>query len=203
MNSPLNLPSGKRKERSCCFKLPNETVHKHFMDLKDKIATIPDYPKPGIMFRDITPILADPQALAQVSQGLADFAKEVDATVIAAPEARGFMFGIPAALDANLPFIPVRKPGKLPRKTIEESYTLEYGTDRLQMHADDLPKGSRVLIIDDLLATGGTSEAIAKMVTKAGSTVAGYGFVVELDDLHGAQRLKDAPVMSLLHFEGE
>lgn len=173
------------------------------MDLKERIATIPDYPKPGIMFRDITPILADPKALKQASEGLAEMAREVNANVIVAPEARGFMFGIPTALEADLPFIPVRKPGKLPRKTIEESYTLEYGTDRLQMHAEDLPAGSRVLIVDDLLATGGTSEAIAKLVKKAGSEVAGYAFVVELDDLHGRDRLADAPVMTLLHYEGE
>lgn len=173
------------------------------MDLKTKIATIPGYPKEGILFRDITPILADPDALRQTARELADYAKAVNADVIVAPEARGFMFGIPAALEANLPFIPVRKPGKLPRKTIEETYELEYGTDKLQMHADDLPKGSRVLIVDDLLATGGTVEAIARLVKRAGSEVAGYGFVVELDDLKGRDKIKDAPVMSILHYEGE
>lgn len=173
------------------------------MDLKTKIATIPDYPKEGILFRDITPILADPEALRQTAREIARYAKEVNADVIVAPEARGFMFGIPAALEANVPFIPVRKPGKLPRKAIEETYELEYGTDRLQMHEDDLPKGSRVLIVDDLLATGGTVEAIARLVKRAGGDVAGYAFVVELDDLKGRDKLTDAPVMSMLHYQGE
>ncbi len=173
------------------------------MDLKTKIATIPDYPKEGILFRDITPILADPEALRQTAREIARYAKEVNADVIVAPEARGFMFGIPAALEANVPFIPVRKPGKLPRKVIEETYELEYGTDRLQMHEDDLPKGSRVLIVDDLLATGGTVEAIARLVKRAGGDVAGYAFVVELDDLKGRDKLTDAPVMSMLHYQGE
>lgn len=173
------------------------------MDLKEHIANIPDFPKKGIMFRDITPILMDPEALRYTAKELADYAKKVGATVIAAPEARGFMFGIPAALEADLPFIPVRKPGKLPREVIEESYQLEYGSDALQMHKDDLPKNSRVLIVDDLLATGGTSEAIARMVRKAGSEVAGYAFVVELDDLKGKERLNDAPLMTMVHYEGE
>lgn len=173
------------------------------MDLKEKIASIPGFPKEGIIFRDVTPILADPRALDETARQIADFAREVDANVILAPEARGFMFGIPAALKADLAFVPVRKPGKLPRKTVEESYALEYGTDQLQMHADDLPKGSRVLIVDDLLATGGTVEAIARMVNKLGSEVVGYAFVIELDDLHGRDKLTKAPVMSLVHFEGE
>ncbi|UNT95780.1 adenine phosphoribosyltransferase [Allobaculum mucilyticum] len=173
------------------------------MDLKESIASIPGFPKEGIIFRDITPILADPEALEYTGKEIAKFAKEVGADVIVAPEARGFMFGIPAALEARLPFVPVRKPGKLPRKTIEETYTLEYGTDRLQMHADDLKKGSRVLIVDDLLATGGTVEAIARMVERQGAVVAGFAFVVELDDLLGRKKLGDRPVLSLVHYEGE
>lgn len=173
------------------------------MDLKTKIASIPGFPREGIIFRDITPILADPAALDQTAEAFARFAAEVGADVILAPEARGFFFGIPAAMKAGLPFIPVRKPGKLPRKTIEAGYALEYGTDRLQMHADDLPEGSKVLIVDDLLATGGTVEAISKMVRRVGSDVVGYAFVIELDDLHGKDRLGDAPVQSLVHYEGE
>lgn len=173
------------------------------MDLKSIIATIPGFPKEGILFRDITPVLANPEALSETAKEIAEFAKEVGATVILAPEARGFMFGIPAALNANLPFIPVRKPGKLPRAVIEESYALEYGIDHLQIHKDDLPAGSKVLIVDDLLATGGTVEAIAKMVRRCDSEVAGYAFVIELDDLHGRDKLKDAPVLSLVHYEGE
>lgn len=173
------------------------------MDLKSIIATIPGFPKEGILFRDITPVLANPEALSETAKEIAKFAKKVGATVILAPEARGFMFGIPAALNANLPFIPVRKPGKLPRAVIEESYALEYGIDHLQIHKDDLRAGSKVLIVDDLLATGGTVEAIAKMVRRCDSEVAGYAFVIELDDLHGRDKLKDAPVLSLVHYEGE
>lgn len=173
------------------------------MDLTTKIASISDFPKPGIMFRDITPILADPEALEFVAKEIAKIAKEVNANFIVAPEARGFLFAIPAALEAKLPFIPVRKPGKLPRAVIEESYDLEYGTDRLQLHKDDLPKGSRVLVVDDLLATGGTVEAISKLVKKAGSEVVGYAFVVELDDLNGKAKLTNAPITSLVHYQGE
>lgn len=173
------------------------------MDLKEHIASIPGFPKEGIIFRDITPILADPAALKETGVELAKIAEETGANVIVAPEARGFMFGIPAAMEAGLPFVPVRKPGKLPRKTIQESYTLEYGTDTLQMHADDLPKGARVLIVDDLLATGGTVEAIARMIRKLGAEVVGYAFVIELDDLKGRDRLSGAPVYSLVHYEGE
>lgn len=170
-------------------------------DLKTKIASIPGYPKEGIIFRDITPILADPKALKEVSEKIADFAREVKADVIVAPEARGFMFGIPAALMAGLPFIPVRKPGKLPREVISESYDLEYGSDTLEMHRSDLPEGARVLVVDDLLATGGTCTAIDKMIRKLGATPAGYAFVVELDGLDGRKNLQDAPVMSLVHYQ--
>lgn len=173
------------------------------LNLKDYIASIPDFPKKGIMFRDITPILACPEALDETARRLADFAREVQADVIVAPEARGFFFGIPAAMKAGLPFVPVRKPGKLPRKTISQSYELEYGTDTLEMHEDGVKPGARVLIVDDLLATGGTMEAIDKMVRSLGAEPAGYGFVVELDDLHGRDRLQDAPVLTMIHYEGE
>lgn len=172
-------------------------------NLKDYVATIPDFPKKGIMFRDITPILAAPEALNETAERLADFAREVKADVIVAPEARGFFFGIPAAMKEGLPFVPVRKPGKLPREVIKQSYDLEYGQDTLEMHLDGIEPGQRVLIIDDLLATGGTMEAIEKMVKNLGGVPAGYGFIVELDDLHGRERLKSAPVMSMIHYEGE
>lgn len=173
------------------------------MDLKTIIESIPGYPKEGIIFRDITPVLANPEALAQTAQQIAEFAKEVGATHVLAPEARGFMFGIPAAIAAKLPFVPVRKPGKLPRAVIEETYELEYGVDHLQMHADALTKDSKVLIVDDLLATGGTVKAISNLVKRCDSQVVGYAFVVELDDLHGRDKLDDAPVLSLVHYEGE
>lgn len=173
------------------------------MDLKSHIESIPGYPKEGVIFRDITPILSNPEALEQTANDIAAFAKEVGATHILAPEARGFMFGIPAAIAAKLPFVPVRKPGKLPRAVIEETYELEYGVDHLQMHADALTKGSKVLIVDDLLATGGTVKAIANLVRRCESEVVGYAFVVELDDLHGRDKLGDAPMLSLVHYEGE
>lgn len=173
------------------------------MDLTTQIASIENFPKPGITFRDITPILANPEAFHEVIAQLTQIAKDFGATTIVAPEARGFIFAIPVAYEAQLPFVPVRKPGKLPRAVIEEKYDLEYGTDRLQMHVDDLPKGSRVLIVDDLLATGGTVEAISRLIKRAGSEVVGYAFVVELDDLNGREKLQDAPIQSLVHYKGE
>jgi adenine phosphoribosyltransferase len=173
------------------------------MELKDYIESIPGFPKEGIIFRDITPVLANPEAMKYVSSAFADFAKEVGANVIVAPEARGFFFGIPAAVQADLPFYPVRKPGKLPRKTISQTYSLEYGTDELQMHADSIKEGDRVLIIDDLLATGGTVDAIVKLVESQKAKIAGIAFVIELDDLKGKDLFKDIPVLSLTHYEGE
>lgn len=173
------------------------------MELKDYIASIPDFPKDGIIFRDITPILTSPKAMRHVTRKLADFIEDQDATLVLAPEARGFFFGLPAAVEADVAFAPVRKPGKLPRETVQETYELEYGTDTLQMHADAIKPGDRVVIIDDLLATGGTVEAIRRMAEKQGAEVVGAAFVVELDDLHGRERLKDVPLLSLIHYEGE
>ena len=170
------------------------------MDLKTIIESIPGYPKEGIIFRDITPVLANPEALAQTAQQIADFAKEVGATHVLAPEARGFMFGIPAAIAAQLPFVPVRKPGKLPRAVIEESYELEYGVDHLQMHADALTKDSKVLIVDDLLATGGTVEATIQLVEQLGGKVVGIAFLIELEALKGREKLKDYNVYSVLTY---
>lgn len=173
------------------------------MDLQEIICDIPGFPKEGIIFRDITPILEEPEAMEYVAKQLGDFAKEVGADAIAAPEARGFFFGIPAALEAGLPFVPVRKPGKLPRETVSAEYALEYGTDRLEMHKDAIKPGWKVLIIDDLLATGGTVNAIKEMVQAEGGEVVGAGFVAELDDLKGRDKLGDIPVLSLVHYEGE
>lgn len=173
-------------------------------DLKDYIASIPGFPKEGIIFRDITPIMLEPEVFRDVTKQIADFAKEVGADLVIGPESRGFLFGVPAALEADLPFAPVRKPGKLPRKTISESFTLEYGTDTLEMHEDAVKPGQKVLIVDDLLATGGTVEAAEKMVERLGGKVAGYAFVIELDDLHGRDRLTEGtPVLALTHYEGE
>ncbi|MDD7281540.1 adenine phosphoribosyltransferase [Floccifex sp.] len=173
------------------------------MDIKNYIESIPGFPKEGIIFRDVTPILEHPEAYKKVTDELSSFVQSVQADIVIGPEARGFWFGIPVANQLNLPFVPVRKPGKLPRKTIEETYQLEYGTDTLCMHADSLKPGLKVVIIDDLLATGGTVEAIVKLVQKQGAQVVGIGFVVELDDLKGKEKFKDIPVCSLTHFEGE
>ncbi len=173
------------------------------MELKDHIASIPGFPKEGIVFRDITPILADPEAMQYVTDEIVKFARETGATKIVAPEARGFLFGVPAAMEAKIGFAPVRKPGKLPRETISEEYALEYGTDRLEMHKDAIEKGDRVLVVDDLLATGGTVEAIEKMVSRLGGETVGLAFVIELDDLKGREKFGDLPVLVLTHYEGE
>ncbi|MCF0246804.1 MAG: adenine phosphoribosyltransferase [Ileibacterium sp.] len=173
------------------------------MNYEDYIATIPDFPKKGIMFRDVTPILENADVMNSIAQDMAAFARLNRADVIAAPEARGFLFGLPAAMAAGLPFIPVRKPGKLPRETVSVEYDLEYGTDTLEMHKDAIKPGQKVLIIDDLLATGGTVAAIEKMLEKMGAECAGFAFVVELDDLHGREKLTNAPVLTLAHYKGE
>lgn len=173
------------------------------MNIKEYIASIPGFPKEGIIFRDVTPILKNPDCMKYVTEKLSDFAREVKADLIIAPEARGFFFGIPVALECHVGFAPVRKPGKLPRETMSQTYQLEYGVDELQMHVDAIEKGMRVVIIDDLLATGGTVEAIIKMVEAKQATVAGIGFVIELDDLKGKEKFKNIPVLSLTHFKGE
>lgn len=173
------------------------------MDLKDYIENIPDFPKEGILFRDVTPILAHPEAMREVVDRFNDFVKEIKADFVLAPEARGFLFGVPVALECHIGFAPVRKPGKLPRETVEQTYELEYGQDALCMHVDAIKPGQRVVIIDDLLATGGTVQAMVSMVEKMQAHVVGVGFVVELDDLKGRDLFKDIPVLSLTHYEGE
>lgn len=173
------------------------------MDIRDYIASIPDFPKEGIIFRDVTPILSSPKAMRHVTRKMADFIEDQDANLVLAPEARGFVFAIPAAIEADVPFAPVRKPGKLPRETISQTYDLEYGTDELQVHADAIKPGDRIVIIDDLLATGGTVEAVTKMARKVGAEVVGAAFVIELNDLKGREKLKDVPVLALTSYEGE
>ena len=170
------------------------------MELKNYIASIPDFPKQGILFRDMTPLLADGEALRYTIDKLAEFAASCGATVIAGPEARGFIFGTPVAYKLNIGFVPVRKPGKLPRKTVEFKYDLEYGTNTLCIHEDAIKKGQKVVIIDDLLATGGTVEAAVKLIEKLGGTVVGLAFLMELDDLNGREKLKGYKVESLLHY---
>jgi len=171
------------------------------VNLADYIRAIPDFPKPGIMFRDITPLLAAPEALRATVQQLAERVKGMQIECIAAAEARGFIFAAPLAIELNVGFVPVRKPGKLPFKKHAYQYALEYGTDTLEVHADSFKPGQKVLLVDDLLATGGTMEACCKLVEQAGGEVVGCVFVIELTGLPGAERLKDYQVVSLLQYE--
>ena len=169
-------------------------------DLKAYIREVPDFPKPGILFYDITTLLKDPLALRMTVDRFAwIFArKEIDKVI--GIESRGFMFGPTVAYDLNAGFVPVRKPGKLPAKTIRQSYDLEYGSDAIEMHADAIAKGDRVLIVDDLIATGGTALAAARLVESAGGTVAGFGFIVELTFLPGREKLQGYEVESLIRY---
>lgn len=172
------------------------------IDLKSYIRSIPDFPKPGILFRDITPLLASPQAMKATIQALSAAVRDRNVEKVAAAEARGFLFAAPLALELNVGLVPIRKPGKLPFATLSHSYTLEYGTDTLEMHKDAIEPGTRVLVVDDLLATGGTVEACCRLVEKAGGVVVGCAFVIELSDLKGAERLARYHPVSLLKFAG-
>lgn len=173
------------------------------MDLKEHIASIEGFPKEGIIFRDVTGILANGEAFRYVCDQLAAFAKQMQADVIVAPESRGFLFGAPVACQLGIGFVPVRKPGKLPRQTIQCSYDLEYGSNTLEMHVDSILPGQRAVIIDDLLATGGTVEASVKMVKELKGEPVGCAFIIELEDLHGRDLLSGMEVLSLLTYEGE
>ena len=173
------------------------------MRLQDHIRTIPDYPKPGILFRDVTTLMANPKAFRLAVAGLTEsYASGVD--TIAGIEARGFIFGAAASHHLGLGFIPLRKPGKLPFRTTSVEYALEYGTDTLHMHVDAVSNGMRVLIIDDLIATGGTALAAVRLLREAGAEVRHAAFVVDLPDLGGAERLREADVevRALVTFEG-
>ena len=159
------------------------------MDLTPFIRPVPDFPKPGILFRDITPLLADAAALAEAIHQLAAPWRTAKLDAIAAVEARGFLFATPLALALGVGVIPVRKPGKLPADTFEHEYDLEYGRDRLQMHRGVLAPGARVLVIDDVLATGGTAAACMRLIEAAGGEVAGAAFLIEIEPLGGRERL--------------
>ena len=153
--------------------------------LAEYIRSIPDFPKPGILFRDITPLLSSPVAFAESVRQLADAFRGQGVDLVAAAEARGFIFAAPLALELNVGFVPVRKPGKLPFNTHAFHYELEYGTDSLEVHTDSFAPQQRVLLVDDLLATGGTMEACCRLVERAGAVVAGCAFVIELTSLEG------------------
>ena len=169
-------------------------------EAKRLIRDIPDFPHPGILFRDLTPMLARPEATEVVLAALDDWARPLRPTHVAAIEARGFIFGGALAARLGVGFVPIRKPGKLPFATYEESYGLEYGTDRVQIHRDAAAPGSRVVVVDDLLATGGTAAAAARLVERCGGEVAGVGFVVELTALDGRRALEGLRVESLIRF---
>ncbi len=170
------------------------------MDLSEYIRDIPDFPRPGILFKDITPLLAEPKALREAVDRLSELCAPLQIDAIVSIEARGFLFAAPLAYCIGKPLIPVRKKGKLPYETYSVTYDLEYGTDTVEVHTDAISDGHRVLIVDDLLATGGTMAAAAKLVERAGGTIAGLAVLAELTDLGGRDRLKDYKTFSLVKF---
>ena len=171
------------------------------LDLQSHIRSIPDFPKPGILFRDINPLLRSPDAMAEVIRRLGGVCDQVQPDLIVGIESRGFIVGAPLACDRRLGFVPVRKPGKLPGDVVGVDYSLEYGVDRLEIQADAFEGSPRVLVVDDLLATGGTAAATGKLVKQAGGRLVGFAFVIELEGLGGRQALPDGqPVESLLRY---
>ena len=168
--------------------------------LRARVRDVPDFPKPGILFRDLTPLMGDGVALREAVDLLAEAAVRHRPELIVAIESRGFIFGAPVAASLGVGFVPVRKPGKLPHKTRRRSYDLEYGTDALEMHADAVVAGARVVVVDDLLATGGTAAATVALVREIGGEVVGAAFVVELELLRGRDRLAGVPVDALLTY---
>ncbi|MGL4358517.1 adenine phosphoribosyltransferase [Cetobacterium sp.] len=170
------------------------------MDLKKYVALVEDYPKPGIKFRDITPLMGNGEAYKFATDKVVEFAKDHNIDLVVGPEARGFIFGCPVSYALGVGFAPVRKPGKLPREVIEYAYDLEYGSNVLCMHKDSVKPGQRVLIVDDLLATGGTIEATVKLIEELGGVVAGLAFLIELEDLNGKEKLEGYPVLTLMKY---
>lgn len=172
------------------------------MNLKSLIRDIPDFPKPGILFRDITTLLSNPEGLRYTIDTLTQSCQEagIKADYVVGMESRGFIFGPPLAYQLGIGFIPVRKPGKLPATVHKIEYQLEYGTDCLEVHQDAFQPGSRILVVDDLIATGGTAGATAKLLQQIGCDLVGFAFIIELKDLAGRQQLPDAPVITLVQY---
>lgn len=171
------------------------------MDIKNYITEVENYPKPGISFKDITSLMADGKAYRYVTDEIKNLAKNLDVDVIVGPEARGFIVGCPVATALEIGFVPVRKPGKLPREVLAVDYDLEYGTDTLTIHKGDIKPGQKVLIIDDLLATDGTMEATIKLVEASGAEVVGLAFIIELVELKGRERIgKDYNIETLIKY---
>ncbi|SKA81314.1 adenine phosphoribosyltransferase [Caloramator quimbayensis] len=171
------------------------------MDIKQKIRVIEGFPKEGISFKDITTLLSDGEAFKYTIDSMVEQVKDKKIDVVVGPEARGFLLGAPIAYSLGVGFVPVRKPGKLPSDTLRYTYNLEYGTDSLEIHKDSIKPGQRVLVVDDLLATGGTISAVAKLVQQLGGEVVGISFVVELTGLNGREKLEGFDVNSLVKYE--
>ncbi|XMB72548.1 adenine phosphoribosyltransferase [Mycoplasmatota bacterium WC30] len=170
------------------------------MKYQDYIQNVPDFPIKGIQFKDITPLIGDGEAFKAVVDELAEWAKEQNANVVIGPDARGFIIGAPVATALRLGFVPVRKPGKLPREVLVYDYELEYGKNTLCMHKDAIKPGDRVVVMDDLLATGGTVQATVKLVEEAGGTIVGLGFMIELMELNGRDKIKNYPIKVLMQY---
>lgn len=171
------------------------------MDLKDKIRSIPDYPQEGVIFRDITTLLKDAEGMAEAVGQMQAKLDGMDFELVLGPESRGFIFGMPVAYNMKKGFVPIRKKGKLPAEVISREYALEYGTATIEMHKDALRPGQKVVIVDDLLATGGTAKAIVEMVESAGAEVVALVFLIELDFLEGRKALPGYHVESVIHYE--
>ena len=171
--------------------------------LEDYVLTIPDFPEPGIMFRDITSVIQDPEGLKLAVDGLTDLVRDLDFDLVIGPESRGFIFGVPVAYLLGKGFVPVRKKGKLPRETVSEKYDLEYGQAEVEIHKDAIRPGQQVVIVDDLIATGGSAEAAAKLVRKLGGEVVRMVFVMELAGLEGRKKLQEYDVESLIVYPGK
>ena len=170
-------------------------------EVKNKIRNVENFPKEGIIFRDITTALKEPETLRIMIDYLCDQFKDIKIDYVAGIESRGFIFGMPMAYKMNAGFVPIRKPNKLPAETYSQEYALEYGTDKIEIHKDALPEGANVLIVDDLLATGGTAEAACKLVKKTGANLVGIAFLIELEALQGREKLKDCgKVVSMLKY---
>ena len=170
------------------------------MDFEKYIATVEGFPKEGISFKDITPLMQNGNAFKAACKEMVEFAKKVGATVVVGPESRGFIFGCPVAYELEIGFVPIRKPGKLPRKVVSEAYDLEYGSNTLCMHEDGVKPGDKVIIIDDLLATGGTVKATKHLVEKLGAEVVGACFLIELEELNGRSNLEGIEIFTIMKF---
>ncbi len=170
------------------------------MDLSKYIASVPDYPQEGVVFRDISPLMANGKAYEYATQQIVEYAKDKDVEMIVGPEARGFIVGCPVAYAMGIGFAPARKKGKLPREVVEVNYGLEYGEDTLQLHKDAIRPGQRVLVVDDLLATGGTLAATIELIEKLGGVVVGTAFLIELEELRGRDKIEGYDIFTLLKY---